>query len=179
MKEKIIIGISACLLGEKVRYDGGDRLDRSLIDSIGKHADWAPVCPETEYGLPAPREPMRLEGDPLSPCLVTISSKNDHTEGMRKWAEKKIRGMQHLDLCGFVLKSRSPSCGMRGIKVYDPSGIPISVGIGIFAAALTDLLPLLPVEDEETLADAILRERFVEKIFAYRRWKEFTAFPLT
>ncbi len=171
MEEKIRIGISSCLLGEKVRYDGGDRLDRLLRDTMGKYIDWKPVCPETEYGLPVPREPMRLEGDPFSPCLVTISTKIDRTKGMRKWAGKKVREIRH-DLCGFVLKSRSPSCGMHGIKVYGSSGIPVRSGSGIFAASLVRNLPLLPVEDEERLSDPLLRENFISRIFVFRRWKD-------
>jgi uncharacterized protein YbbK (DUF523 family) len=172
MEEKIRIGISSCLLGKRVRYDGGDKLDHFLIDTIGKYFDWAPVCPETECGLPVPREPMRLEGDPRSPRLVTTLAKVDHTEGMHEWAEKKIGEIGRLGLCGFVLKSRSPSCGMHGITVYGSSGIPVSGGSGIFAAALMDRLPLLPVEDEESLRDSSLRENFIERIFAYRRGKE-------
>ncbi len=172
MERKIRIGISSCLLGNKVRYDGGDRLDLFLIDALGKYADWKPVCPEVEYGLPVPREPMRLEGDPGSPRMVTTLTMVDHTEGMREWTEKKLREIQGWDIGGFVLKSRSPSCGMRCITVHDPSGLPAAESRGIFAAALMDLLPSLPVEDEERLRDPSVCESFIERILAFGRGKK-------
>ncbi len=172
MKGKIRIGISACLLGKKVRYDGGDRLDPFLIDALGKYVEWEAVCPETECGLPVPREPMRLEGDPRSPRLVTTLTMIDHTKGMHEWAEKKVREIQRLDICGFVLKSRSPSCSMQGIKVYGPSGLPVAESRGIFAAAVMDRFPLLPVEDEERLRDHSVRRNFIERVVAFSRRKE-------
>jgi uncharacterized protein YbgA (DUF1722 family)/uncharacterized protein YbbK (DUF523 family) len=172
MEERIRLGISSCLLGERVRYDGGHKLDHFLKDTLGKYVDWAPVCPEVEYGLPVPREAMRLEGDPTSPRLVTIRTKIDHTEGMLKWAEMKVRELEALDLCGFVFKSRSPSSGMQGVKVYGPSGVPVRSGVGIFARTFMERFPMLPAEDEGRLQDPSLRENFIESIFVFRRWRE-------
>jgi uncharacterized protein YbgA (DUF1722 family)/uncharacterized protein YbbK (DUF523 family) len=172
MTEKLRLGISSCLLGEKVRYDGGHKLDHFLKETLGKYADWVAVCPEVEYGLPVPREAMRLEGDFTSPRLVTIRTKIDHTEGMRMWAAGKARELEGMDLCGFVFKSRSPSSGMQGVKVYGSSGVPVRRGVGIFANTFMEHFPLLPVEDEGRLQDPSLRENFIERIFVYRRWRD-------
>jgi uncharacterized protein YbgA (DUF1722 family)/uncharacterized protein YbbK (DUF523 family) len=172
MEEKIRLGISSCLLGEKVRYDGGHKLDHFLKETLGNYVDWVAVCPEVEYGLPVPREAMRLEGDPSSPRLVTARTKIDHTEGILKWAGKKVRELQDMDLCGFVFKSRSPSSGMQGVKVYGPSGVPVRRGAGIFAKTFMEHFPLLPAEDEGRLQDPSLRENFIERIFVFHRWKQ-------
>jgi uncharacterized protein YbgA (DUF1722 family)/uncharacterized protein YbbK (DUF523 family) len=172
MGSELRLGISSCLLGEKVRYDGGHKLDHFLKDTLGTYVDWVPVCPEVEYGLPVPREAMRLEGNPSSPRLVTIRTKVDHTEGMRTWANRKIRELEARDLCGFVFKSRSPSSGMQGVKVYGSSGVPVRRGVGIFANTFMEHFPLLPVEDEGRLQDPSLRENFIERIFVYRRWRD-------
>src|SRR5512135_3707664 len=104
--EKIKIGISACLIGEKVRYDGGHRLDRYVTDTLGHYFEWFPVCPEVEYGLPVPREPMHLVGDPGSPHIVTVRTGVDHTAGMKKWAGDKLVLLEKEELCGFIFKSR-------------------------------------------------------------------------
>jgi uncharacterized protein YbgA (DUF1722 family)/uncharacterized protein YbbK (DUF523 family) len=172
MEEKIRLGISSCLLGEKVRYDGGHKLDHFLKETLGNYVDWVAVCPEVEYGLPVPREAMRLEGDPSSPRLVTIRTRIDHTEGMLKWAGKKVRELEDMDLCGFVFKSRSPSSGMQGVKVYGPSGVPLRSGTGIFAKTFMQRFPLLPAEDEGRLQDPSLRENFIERIFVFHRWRQ-------
>jgi uncharacterized protein YbgA (DUF1722 family)/uncharacterized protein YbbK (DUF523 family) len=171
--EKIRLGISSCLLGEKVRYDGGHKLDHFLADTLGSYIDWVPVCPEVESGMSVPREAMHLVGDPEAPRLVTTRSGVDHTSRMRQWANKKVTALAAADLCGFVFKSRSPSSGMRGVKIYSPEGIPVSTGSGIFAKAFQDRFPLLPVEDEGRLHDPSLRENFIERIFVYKRWREF------
>ena len=114
--QKIKIGVSTCLLGEKVRYDGGHKLDRYITDTLGHYFEWLPVCPEVEYGLPVPRESMHLIGDPASPRIVTVRTGVDHTEGMKKWAEDKLRQLEKEDLCGFIFKSKSPSSGIRWHK---------------------------------------------------------------
>ncbi|HDQ44258.1 MAG TPA: DUF1722 domain-containing protein [bacterium] len=167
------LGISACLLGENVRYDGGHKLDRFLRDTLGKFVDWVPVCPETECGLPVPRESMHLEGTPESPRLVTIRSRTDHTDRMIRWAEKRLKRLESESLCGFVFKSRSPSSGIRDIKIYSEKGHPIAKGSGVFAGLFMKKFPLLPVEDEGRLHDPALRENFIERLFVYRRWKDF------
>jgi uncharacterized protein YbgA (DUF1722 family)/uncharacterized protein YbbK (DUF523 family) len=172
-REKIKLGISSCLLGEKVRYDGGHKLDHFLTDTLGAYVDWVPVCPEVESGLPVPREAMHLIGDPEAPRLVTIRSGKDFTGRMRRWANKKVAALEDEDLCGFVFKSRSPSSGMRGVKIYSPEGLPVSTGSGIFAKAFQDRFPLLPVEDEGRLHDPALRENFIERLFAFKRWQKF------
>jgi uncharacterized protein YbgA (DUF1722 family)/uncharacterized protein YbbK (DUF523 family) len=171
--EKIKIGISSCLLGNNVRYDGGHKWDRYVTDTLGGYFEWISVCPEVEYGLPIPRESLRLIGDPASPRLVTVRTGVDHTDGMLKWADKKLKDLEHEELCGFIFKSRSPSSGISGIKVYTPSGMPSHRGTGIFGGAFMRHFPLIPVIDDGRLHDPQLRENFIEKVFVYRRWKDF------
>lgn len=171
--EKIKIGISSCLLGEKVRYDAGHKLDRYITETLGQYFDWVSVCPEVEYGLPVPREAMHLIGNPEAPRLVTIHTQIDHTEGMLSWAGKKLRLLEKEELCGFIFKSKSPSSGMSCVKVYNNSGMPIGKGKGIFAGAFIKRFPLIPVIDDGRLHDPVLRENFIERVFVYKRWKEF------
>ncbi len=170
---KIKIGISACLLGEKVRYDAGHQLDRYVTDTLGHYFEWLPVCPEVEYGLPVPREPMRLVGNPDSPRLMTIRTGIDHTDGMLKWAEKKLKELEEEELCGFIFKSRSPSSGIGGVKVYTPSGMLSQRGIGLFGRAFMNKFPVIPVIDDGRLHDPGLRENFIERVFVYKRWQGF------
>lgn len=175
MTEKIRLGISSCLLGENVRYDGGHKLDHYLKDTLGEYVAWVPVCPEVEMGLSVPREAMRLVGDPASPRLVTIKSGIDYTELMLHWSDRRLTELEKRGLCGFVFKSRSPSSGMSGVKVYGDSGIPSRSGAGIFAGAFMKRFPLLPVEDDGRLQDPGLRENFVERVFVFKRWKDMIA----
>jgi uncharacterized protein YbgA (DUF1722 family)/uncharacterized protein YbbK (DUF523 family) len=170
---KIILGISSCLLGNAVRYDGGHKLDHFLADTLGQYMDWVPVCPEVECGLPVPREAMHLVGDPGNPRLVTIRSGVDHTDRMKKWAKKKVAELEKEELSGFVFKSRSPSSGMRGVKIHSDAGILSATGSGIFAHVFMKQFPLLPIEDEGRLYDPVLRENFIERVFVYRRWQEY------
>jgi len=172
MQEKIKLGISACLLGEKVRYDGGHKLDHYLTETLGRYVEWVPVCPEVEMGLSVPREAMRLVGNPASPRLVTVKSGVDYTEKMLRWADSRLTGLSGAGIQGFVFKSRSPSSGMRGVKVYGINGIPSAAGEGIFARQFMVRFPLLPVEDDGRLQDPSLRENFIERVFVYRRWNE-------
>jgi uncharacterized protein YbgA (DUF1722 family)/uncharacterized protein YbbK (DUF523 family) len=172
LSEKIAIGISSCLLGEKVRFDGGHKLDHFLKDTLGAYVAWIPVCPEVETGFSVPREAMRLVGDSSSPRLVTVRSGVDHTDRMRTWAEGKLTEIEKLNLCGFIFKSRSPSSGMRGVKVYSPSGVPTHSGVGIFARLFMERFPFVPVEDDGRLHDTALRENFIERIFVFKRWTE-------
>jgi uncharacterized protein YbgA (DUF1722 family)/uncharacterized protein YbbK (DUF523 family) len=166
----IKVGISSCLLGENVRYNGGHKLDRFLRDTLGRYVDYVPVCPEVECGLGIPREAMRLVGDPASPRLLTRNTLVDHTERMKGWAAKRLLLLEKEDLRGFIFKSRSPSSGMTGVKVYDETGTRIRKGSGLFARAFMDRFPLVPVEDDGRLHDAGLRENFIERIFTYDRW---------
>lgn len=172
MDSKIKIGISSCLLGEKVRYDGGHKQEHFLTDTLGRYVDFVPVCPEVESGLKVPREAMRLEGDPAAPRLLTVNTRRDHTERMLQWARSRLEELARENLSGFIFKSRSPSSGMARVKVYNAQGVPSSRGTGLFAAALMARFPLVPVEDEGRLHDPRLRENFVERIFTFRRWQE-------
>jgi uncharacterized protein YbgA (DUF1722 family)/uncharacterized protein YbbK (DUF523 family) len=170
--EKIKLGVSSCLLGENVRYDGGHKLDRFLTDTWGKYVEYVPVCPEAECGLGVPREAMQLEGDPASPRLITTRTRQDMTRRMMTWAHKRVAQLEKEALCGFIFKSDSPSSGRERIKVYNEKGMPVIKGVGIFARIFMEHFPLLPVEDEGRLHDPGLRENFIERIFALRRWRD-------
>ena len=172
MTEKINIGISSCLLGNKVRYDGGHKLDHYITDTLGQYMNFIPVCPEVECGLPVPREPMRLVGDPRNPRLVTVKTGVDHSRRMQTWARQRVQSLEKEDLCGFIFKKDSPSSGMQRVKVYNAGGVPEKKGSGLFARAFMDHFPLIPVEDEGRLHDPRLRENFIERIFALRRWRK-------
>ena len=169
--EKIRLGISTCLLGENVRYDGGHKLDRFLRETLGQYVEYVPVCPEVECGLPIPREAMRLEGNPDSPRLVTSRTKQDMTDRMARWARKRVVELEKEDLCGFIFKSDSPSSGMERVRVYNEQGMPSKKGVGMFAGIFMEHFSLLPVEEEGRLHDPKLRENFIERIFALRRWR--------
>jgi uncharacterized protein YbbK (DUF523 family) len=167
----IRVGISSCLLGNPVRYDGGHKLDRTLCDALGRLARWVPVCPEVECGLPVPREPVRLIGTPDAPRLVTVHTGVDHTDRLRAWIARRLEELAAQDLRGFVFKSRSPSCGMPRITVRPAGeGVP-RTGAGLFARALMQRFPLLPVEDDARLADPGIRDGFVERLLAFDRWQ--------
>ena len=170
--EKIRIGISSCLLGEKVRYDGGHKLDRFLTDTLGRYVEYVPVCPEVECGLGVPRKSMRLEGDPNSPHLIVTSTREDMTQRLVNWARKKMAQLEKEDICGFIFKSDSPSSGMERVKVYNEKSVPVKAGSGIFAGIFMEHFPLLPVEDEGRLHDPGLRENFIERIFTLKRWRD-------
>ena len=170
--EKIRLGISSCLLGENVRYDGGHKLDRFIKDTLGQYVEYVAVCPEVECGLGIPRESMRLEGGPEVPRLVTTRSKIDLTLRMMRWAQKRVVELEKEDLCGFIFKSDSPSSGMERVKIYGENKMPVKKGVGIFAGIFMKHFPLLPVEDEGRLHDPALRENFIERVFALRRWRE-------
>jgi uncharacterized protein YbgA (DUF1722 family)/uncharacterized protein YbbK (DUF523 family) len=169
--DSIRVGISTCLLGEKVRFDGGHKHDPYLTGTLGGYVEWVPVCPEVEMGLGTPREALRLVGDPEAPRLVTVKSGVDHTEGMRRWAARRVEHLRDMDLDGYILKSKSPSCGMERVRVYTEAGMPSRSGAGLFARALVAALPLLPVEEEGRLGDPRLRESFVARVFTHHRWR--------
>ena len=172
MDKTVRLGISMCLLGENVRYDGGHKLDRFLTETLGQYVDYVPVCPEVECGLPVPRESMHLEGDPDSPRLVTSRTKQDMTERMVQWAQRRVGELEKENLMGFIFKSDSPSSGMERVRVYNEKGMPVKKGVGVFARTFRDHFPLLPVEDEGRLHDPRLRESFIERIFAFKRWRD-------
>ena len=162
----IIIGVSACLLGQKVRYDGGHKHDHYITDTLGRFFRFLPICPEVECGMTIPREAMHLEGDPASPRLVTIRSRTDKTEQMLSFCHRRVRELEAADLCGFIFKKDSPSSGLHRVKVYATGGMPAKSGSGLFAAAVAHHFPLLPLEEEGRLNDPCIRENFIERVFA-------------
>ena len=166
------LGISRCLLGDEVRFDGGHKRDNFLTDVLGRYVEWVPVCPEVEAGLGTPREAMRLIGDSQKPRLVTIKSETDHTRAVEWMAEKRIKELAELDLSGYVFKKGSPSCGIERVRIYSQKGMPARNGVGLFARAFIGQFPLIPVEEEGRLCDPTVRESFIERIFAYRRWQD-------
>jgi len=172
---RLRVGISACLLGQEVRYDGGHKRDPFLTDTLGPFVEWVPVCPEVELGLGIPRESIRLEGAPDSPRLVAVKTRTDHTAAMARLARTRVEALAEQELVGYVLKKDSPSCGMERVRVYGDGGPPARTGVGAFARVLMARLPLLPVEEEGRLHDPALRENFVERLFAYARWRAFVA----
>jgi uncharacterized protein YbgA (DUF1722 family)/uncharacterized protein YbbK (DUF523 family) len=169
---KIRLGISTCLLGKPVRYDGGHKLDHFLAETLGQYVEYVPVCPEVECGMPVPREPMHLEGKAELPRLVTIKTRIDKTDQMNAWAQKRVLELEKERLMGFIFKSDSPSSGMERVKVYNEKNMSVRKGVGIFARQFMEHFPLLPVEEEGRLHDPILRENFIECVFALARWRE-------
>lgn len=174
MTDSITIGVSSCLLGEPVRYDGGHKQDRYITDVLGQYFRFLPVCPEVGCGLSIPRESMRLEGDSAHPRLITGRSRVDLTDQMLAFCTAKMTELEEADLCGFIFKKDSPSSGLFRVKVYN-QGSAVKNGRGLFAAAVARRFPLLPMEEEGRLNDPPLRENFIERIFSYRRWKNFLA----
>jgi uncharacterized protein YbgA (DUF1722 family)/uncharacterized protein YbbK (DUF523 family) len=175
--QKLRLGISACLLGAPVRFDGGHQQDRFITDTLGKYVEFVPVCPEVECGLGVPREAMRLVGDPEAPRLMTVRTRVDFTDRMVTWARERVHQLEQENLCGFIFKSKSPSSGMARVRVYpEPApGSPVTRGVGMFARVFMEHFPLLPVEDEGRLHDPILRENFIERIFVLQRWRDLLA----
>ena len=164
--DKPRVGISACLLGECVRYDGGHKRDAVLAETLGPLVQWVPACPEVEVGLGIPRAPIILVGDAKAPRLVVEATGEDLTERMQDYARARLAGLATLGLHGYVLKEASPSCGLRGVPVYGGDAAPNIHGTGLFAAALVARFPGLPVEEEGRLGDPATRARFLERVFA-------------
>jgi uncharacterized protein YbgA (DUF1722 family)/uncharacterized protein YbbK (DUF523 family) len=167
------IGISACLLGQQVRFDGGHKRDAFLVDTLGPLVEWVPVCPEVEVGLGTPRETLRLVRRDDAVRMVQPKSGRDITDEMRSWARRRVEALAGERLAGYVLKKDSPSCGMERVRIYAESGMADRGGRGLFAEALIARFPTLPVEEEGRLSDPRLRENFVERIFAYARLRAF------
>ncbi len=172
MEKQIKLGVSACLLGQNVRYNGGHSRDPFITDTLSQYVEFFPVCPEVECGFSIPREALRLVGNPDSPRLMSTNTKQDHTERMLSWCSKRVRELKELDLYGFIFKKGSPSSGMERVKVYSDQGMPSNRGIGMFARAFMDHFPLLPIEEDGRLHDPKLRENFIEAIFVLKRWRE-------
>jgi len=171
-QEPLRIGISSCLLGQKVRFDGGHKRDAFLVDTFGAFVEWVPVCPEVELGLGTPRESLRLVRKDGLVHMVNTKSGRDITVEMRRWSRARVDELSKESLAGYVLKKDSPSCGMERVKVYGESGMAEKNGRGFFAEALMERFPRLPVEEEGRLSDPRLRDNFVERVFAYVRLRE-------
>ncbi|MBI5420162.1 MAG: DUF523 domain-containing protein [Deltaproteobacteria bacterium] len=165
----IRILVSACLLGERVRYDGGHKRNAFLTETVGRLVEWVPVCPEAECGLGVPREAMRLEGDPRCPRLVTVRSRMDRTEKLERWAWRKVCSLATEDFSGYVCKKNSPSCSMERVPVFDSTGGQMGEGAGIFTRIFMERFPRIPVEEEGRLADRELQTAFFERLFMTRR----------
>lgn len=170
--EKLKVGVSTCLLGENVRYDGGHKRDHFICDVLAPFVEFVPVCPERDCGMPVPREALRLVGEVEKPRLMTNKTNVDKTEMMEHWMTGKLDELESEELCGYIFKSKSPSSGMERVKVYNAKGIPVKKGIGVFARGFMERFPQLPVEEEGRLHDALLRENFIERIFVYKRWRD-------
>lgn len=172
MDEPIRLGVSACLLGHNVRYNGGHALDRYIVNTLGSFVEFVPVCPEVECGFDTPRESFRLVGDPESPRFVTSRTGVDYTDRMTEWARRRVEELEKENLCGFIFKKDSPSSGMERVRVYTGPSSHVKKGVGMFARAFMEHFPLLPTEEEGRLHDPKLRENFIESLFALRDWRK-------
>ena len=173
------LGISSCLLGHEVRFDGGHKRDQFLTDIFGRYVEWVPVCPEVEAGLGTPREAMRLVGDPQHPRLITIKSAKDRTEALERMTADRLRSLKDLELSGYIFKKDSPSCGVERVRIFNRHGMPNRHGVGLFARAYMERFPMVPVEEEGRLCDPVLRDNFIERVFCYHRWQQLERFPAT
>lgn len=166
---KMKLGVSACVIGDKVRFDSGHKLNRFLYDEVGQFAEFVPICPEVAIGLPIPRPAIRLmEVSKQNIRLVdTKNSHNDHTEKMLQFSEQKSQQLAKQQLCGYVVCAKSPTCGMERVKLYNPKGNPNKEGTtGLYTAKLLQNLPWLPIEEDGRLHDPLIKENFITRIFA-------------
>lgn len=171
-KERILVGTSSCLLGEKVRFDTGHKHHSYITSTLGQFFTFKPFCPEMAIGLGAPRETLRLVNkDDEIRCIGNKTEGHDVTDRLINIAHEQ-KGW-HSELCGYILKKGSPSCGMERVKIYNvESGMPIDSGSGLYAQVLMENFPFLPVEEEGRLGDPVLRENFIKRVFAFRHWKD-------
>lgn len=178
-QDKIKVGVSSCLLGQEVRYDAGHKHLALLTKELARYFEYVPTCPEMGAGLGVPRPPMHLAGDPAAPRALKVGDHStDYTGQVQNYAQERIPALQ--DLCGYIFIKNSPSCGLFRVKVYMDNGYPGPIpGRGIFAAALTKAMPLLPVEEDGRLHDPVLRENFITRVFAMKAWHELCAQGLT
>ena len=168
--ERPLIGISSCLVGEKVRYDGTAKRNSWLVDQFGRHVDYRPICPEMAIGMPTPRPPIRLVATAGQTRVLGVEDPTvDVTEKLEDFA-LNTAGQLHT-VSGYVFMSKSPSCGMERVKLYNAKGHAEKKGVGAYARVLMHSLPNLPCEEEGRLNDPVLRENFVNRVFAYRRWQ--------
>ncbi len=167
--KRLRIGISSCLLGDEVRFDGGHKRDAPLLESLAPHVEWVRVCPEVELGMGVPREPVQLVKSAAGLRMIAVHTGTDYTDAMRAFAARRVAALAGMDLRGYILKSDSPSCGLDTVKVFDDDAEPSRSGTGLFAAALTSAFPAMPIEDERRLGDPEARTRFLERVTAYDR----------
>jgi uncharacterized protein YbbK (DUF523 family) len=167
-KRRPRVGISTCLLGEKVRYDGGDKRDPILLEFLDRYVEWVPVCPEVEVGMGTPREPVQLVQGERGIRLLTVDSRIDYTDAMKAWAERRLEDLARQKISGYILKKNSPSCGKASVKVFAPGAVPSPTGRGLFAEALLRRLPGLPVREEDELHDPQTLQSFLDSVIRYR-----------
>lgn len=179
LSNPIRIGISACLLGQRVRFDGGHKLSSLCIDILGPYCQFVPLCPETAIGLGTPRPPIQLRGEPAAPRVVGVDDPDrDVTAALQNFGHHTGAALQ--DISGYILMQKSPSCGMQGVKIMDDEGnLTDSTGTGAFAAALMQARPELPVEEEGRLADPVLLENFISRVYALAHWQHMQRQGLT
>jgi uncharacterized protein YbbK (DUF523 family)/uncharacterized protein YbgA (DUF1722 family) len=168
----IRVGISSCLLGRQVRYDGGHKHNGWLTEDLGRYVSWVPVCPEVELGLPVPRDTLRLEHSDRGLRMIVQQTSRDLTDSMQSFARARVADLSELGLCGYIFKAGSPSCGVFSVNIYGSSGRRRAPAKGLFAQQVVDRNPFLPVEEEGRLADARVRDAFVERLFAYRQLED-------
>ena len=166
------LGVSACLMGDEVRYDGGHRMCSYVTGVLARYFTLVKVCPEVGVGMSTPRETVRLEGRADAPLMIASETGSDWTTRMNRWSRTRVRELKGEDLCGFVFKKNSPSCGVFGVKVFDDRGRPGKPGSGLFSLEFRRKNPLVPVEEEGRLEGPVLRENFLERIFAYHRLRQ-------
>ena len=168
---KILIGISSCLLGEKVRFDGNHKLDNAIRTGLGEVFDFQPVCPEVGIGLGVPRPPIRLVGEPGVARAVGVKDSGlDVTEDLIRFAHKISK--QLTSISGYIFKKGSPSCGLLNVKIYKSNTQVLNTGTGLFAKEIIKAHPLLPVEEEGRLNDPLLRDNFLQRVEIYHHWQQ-------
>jgi uncharacterized protein YbbK (DUF523 family) len=167
--ESIRIGISRCLLGEPVRYDGGHKRNDLIVADLGLHVEWIPICPEVEAGLGVPREPMQLVQVASTTRLVTVTTKRDRTRQLASFSTRRVRELKALSLSGYLFKARSPSCGIHAVPLYNQAGTANPEGMGLFAKAVRKAFPLIPITDEDHLANPVARKLFLSQVREYHQ----------
>lgn len=175
---KIPVGVSSCLLGERVRYDGGHKGHSYITRTLGEYFEFYPFCPELNIGLGIPRKPIRLArgaGNDVI-CVEINDPEKEYTAKLRNCANEQQSW--HRKLCGYILKKDSPSCGMERVKIWD-NAMPVREGVGIYAQQMMHNFPYLPVEEEGRMGDAVLRENFIQRVFVMRRWYQLQEEGLT
>lgn len=181
MENRITLGISSCLLGEQVRYDGSHKHNTYITETLQEYFDFISLCPERAIGLGVPRPPIRLVQIKKEDAIQALGVKDPGINPTLQLSNYAKEQASHLNgiICGYILKSKSPSCGMERVKVYHSDGHPIGHSPGIYAQELMNALNPLPFEEEGRLGDAKLRDNFIQRVFVYSRWKNMLQSPLT